>query len=141
MTTKQPPAQKHFDSPEYVAQNLLIEYQSFLKEFPETSPEICSYRLQCFMVDTIKLERKKAQAALETELEIRKVLLRRIIELLETPVIQSGNTIKLTHESAELVLPKEKKLFVEGRYKKGFNEELDAIKKLNPHLKTRVEGE
>lgn len=48
-------------SPEDVAQNVLIEYQRFLKDYPTTSPEICSYRMQCFIAAAIKAERKNIQ--------------------------------------------------------------------------------
>lgn len=48
-------------SPEDVAQNVLIEYQRFLKDYPTTSPEICSYRMQCFIAAAIKAERENIQ--------------------------------------------------------------------------------
>ena len=98
MTTKQPPAQKHLD----VAKKT-IEYWQDTHSF-----KIPSDIKHDMIIDFGESLAETEAAALAPELEIRKVLLRRI-ELLETHVIESGNTIKLTHESAPDMSQKEEK--------------------------------
>lgn len=129
MTTKQPPAQKHLEEKDRAAFEAW-----YANRYPNSGHDS----------ELWTMHRESWQAALKS------VVVEKSAPTSEGLAVTSSKSHTVTSsktEPAVLVLPKEKDTdaelvpaFERTRWF-GFNEALDAIKKLNTHLKTRVEGE
>ena len=168
MTTKQPPAQKHLE----MAKEILtyLRYSDNLLN-PANHGEAGQKNLEAIATALVEAEAAALAARISgpSERELNKhsgmwaISKQRdsAVEDFEMGALWMLANLKLTHESAELVLPQiglkeyDSKMLENGfdhpcrktcsgwtqGYDRGRFDFQDAIKKLNTHLKMRVEGE
>lgn len=147
MTAKQPPAQKHLELVEKIMKEWLDNNPAFNRNAHyDLLIELRDSFASCIAETEAAALAGPSDEAIDNEASKRRIP--KCIETFAEACEWYRSQIKLTHESAELVLPKEKTsvqfdvvIVTSAPFIRGFNEALDAIKKLNPHLKTRVEGE